>query len=80
MPLAIERDRRHYVLERIAERHFRQTAEKAGMPEALVDEAIREIHERAEPALQAVANTLPAGFPESIHAAVNRGVRARLRI
>jgi serine/threonine-protein kinase HipA len=73
-------DRRHYVLERIAERHFRQTAEKAGMPKALVDEAIREIHERAEPALQAVANTLPAGFPESIHAAVNRGVRERLGI
>jgi serine/threonine-protein kinase HipA len=66
------------VLERIAERHFRQTAEKAGMPEALVDEAIREIHERAEPALQAVANTLPAGFPESIHAAVRRGVQERL--
>ncbi len=73
-------DRRHYVLERIAERHFRQTAEKAGMPAALVNEAIREIHERAEPALQAVANTLPAGFPESIHAAVGRGVRARLGI
>jgi hypothetical protein len=45
-----------------------------------VDEAIREIHERAEPALQAVANTLPAGFPESIHAAVSRSVRERLGI
>jgi hypothetical protein len=45
-----------------------------------VDKAIREIHERAEPALQAVANTLPAGFPESIHAAVSRSVRERLGI
>ena len=50
----------------------------AGMPEALVDEAIREIHERTEPAWQAVENTLPAGFPESIRAAVICGVRERL--
>jgi serine/threonine-protein kinase HipA len=71
-------DNRHYVLDRIAGRHFRQTAKRAGVPEPLVDEAIQEIGERAEVALREVAAQLPSGFPEFIHAAVNRSVRERL--
>lgn len=71
-------DSRHYVLDRIAGRHFRQTAKRAGVPEPLVNEAIQEIEERAEAAMQEVAARLPTGFPESIHEAVSRSVRMRL--
>jgi len=73
-------DRRHYVLDRIAGRHFRQTAKNAGVPDALVEEAIRDIRDHAEPALQAVEARLPASFPESIHMAVSRSVRKRLAL
>jgi serine/threonine-protein kinase HipA len=73
-------DSRHYVLDRIAGRHFRQTAQRAGIPAGLVEEAIREIEERAEPALRTVEALLPAGFPESIHEAVSRSVRHRLEL
>lgn len=71
-------DNRHYVLDRIAGRHFRQTAKRAGVPELLVNETIQEIGKRVEAALQEVEGQLPQGFPESIHAAVNHSVRARL--
>lgn len=71
-------DSRHYVLDRIAGRHFRQTAKRADVPDPLVDEAIQEIGERAEAAMREVETQLPDGFPESIHAAVNHGVRMRL--
>lgn len=73
-------DSRHYVLNRIAGRHFRQTAKKAGVPNALVENAIVEIREHAEPALRAVETLLPASFPESIHAAVSHSVRERLAL
>lgn len=71
-------DNRHYVMDRIAGRHFRQTAKKAGVPDARVGEAIREIKEQAEPALLAMETLLPDDFPESIHIAVSRSVRERL--
>jgi len=71
-------DSRHYVLDRIAGRHFRQTARRAGIPDLLVNETIQEIAERAHAALQAVEAQLPPEFPESIHATVARGMRARL--
>ncbi|RYD36928.1 MAG: type II toxin-antitoxin system HipA family toxin [Verrucomicrobiaceae bacterium] len=71
-------DSRHYVLDRIAGRHFRQTAKRAGVPDPQVDEAIQEIVERAEAAMREVETQLPDGFPESIHAAVNQSVRTRL--
>lgn len=73
-------DSRHYVLERIAGRHFRQTAKRAGVPHALVEEAIGEIREKAEPALRAVEALLTASFPESIHMAVSHSVRERLAL
>ena len=73
-------DRRHYVLDRIAGRHFRQTAKSAGVPDALVEEAIGEIREHAVPALRVVETLLPAGFPESIHAAVSHSVKERLTL
>jgi serine/threonine-protein kinase HipA len=38
-------DSQHYVLDSVAGRHFRQTAKKAGVPEARVEEAIGEISE-----------------------------------
>ncbi len=73
-------DSQHYVLDRIAGRHVRQTAKKAGVRDALVEEAIKEISENAEPALRVVETLLPASFPESIHVAVSRSVRERLAL
>jgi serine/threonine-protein kinase HipA len=73
-------DNRHYVLDRITGRHFRQTAKKGGVPDALVEEAIQEICERVEPALRAIEATLPSGFPEPSHLLVSQSVRERLEM
>ncbi len=60
--------------------HLRFSAKKAGVPDALVQEAIGEIREYAEPALRVVETQLPASFPESIHAAVSDRIRERLAL
>lgn len=73
-------DSRHYVLDQITGRHFRQTAKKAGVPDVLLDESISEITEHAESALLAMETLLPVSFPEFIHEAVSNSVRERLRL
>lgn len=71
-------DKRHYTLASIRGRHFLQTAKRAGLPETLAGEALQEMAESADIALQTVAAQLPPDFPEAIHASVSRGLRSRL--
>lgn len=72
-------DGRHYRIDEIQGRHFVQTTEKAGLPGALATEALEEVAEAADGAMDAVVKQLPKGFPEAIHASVQRGVMTRLR-
>lgn len=71
-------DSRHYRMDEIQGRHFIQTTVKAGLPAALAQSVLQDVAQRAEAALQAVEKQLPPGFPEEIHASVQRGFTARL--
>jgi serine/threonine-protein kinase HipA len=71
-------DSRHYVLDRIKGRHFLQTAKRAGLPESLSAEALHDVSEQAETALETMEALLPSDFPEALHASVCRGLRLRL--
>lgn len=70
---------RHYRIDTIHARHFTQTAEEAGMPKSLVVSAIDEVAGDAAKAMAHLQSSLPAGFPEAIHASVSAAVTTRLR-
>ncbi|WP_395753716.1 type II toxin-antitoxin system HipA family toxin [Prosthecobacter sp.] len=72
-------DSRHYRMDYIQGRHFIQTTVRAGLPAALAEEVLADVAGRAEAALSAVEKQMPAGFPEEIHDAVQRGFRERMR-
>ena len=71
-------DSRHYRMDEIQGRHFIQTTVKAGLPAALAQSVLEDVAQRAAAALQAVEKQLPSGFPEEVHASVQRGFTARL--
>lgn len=68
----------HYRIDRIHARHFVQTGERAGLPQALVRDAIEEVRAQAEDALAQIESALPSDFPADIHESVSAGLRARL--
>lgn len=70
---------RHYRLTEIQGRHFLQTGEAAGLPKALIEDAIDEMAAKAESALAGVEAVLPTDFPAAIHDAVRQAVRNRVR-
>jgi serine/threonine-protein kinase HipA len=59
---------RHYRIDTIQARQFRQTGEEAGMPKSLVRSALEEIAADAETALAAIcfAGPIPPIQPQSI--------------
>jgi serine/threonine-protein kinase HipA len=69
---------RHYRIDGIAGRHFRQTAERGGVPPTLARAAVEEIESGAPLALARLEQALPAAFPGQIHEAVKKGLLARL--
>src|SRR3546814_6612025 len=71
-------DNNHYRIDQIHARHFIQTAERAGLPKAIVREAIEEVRAQAENAITQMEAALPTGFPHYIHESVSAGVRTRL--
>ena len=71
--------KRHYALEYIHGRHFIQTAERAGLPGILAQEALEEIARNSRKSLEAVEKQLPRKFPGSIHESVRDGLLSRLK-
>lgn len=71
-------DNAHYRMDEIQGRHFIETAKRAGLPDYIAKEALEEILDMADSAMQSVERKLPADFPEEIHESVMRGVRSRL--
>src|SRR3546814_11725988 len=53
-------------------------SERAGLPKAIVREAIEEVRAQAENAITQMEAALPTGFPHYIHESVSAGVRTRL--
>jgi serine/threonine-protein kinase HipA len=70
--------KRHYRIDEIHARHFVQTANNAGLPEGIVQEAISEVADTAKGAIGMVETMLPADFPEEIHASVKTAMMTRL--
>ena len=71
-------DHRHYRMDEIKGRHFIQTVERAGLPGLLANEVLTEVAQKAEPAMRAVEQQLPPGFPEEIHSSVKAAMLKRL--
>lgn len=72
-------NQRHYKIEEIAGRHFWQTAETAGLPGSLADDALQEVARDANRAMKLMEQHLSPGFPEEIHVSVTKALTARLR-
>jgi len=73
-------DNRHHRIDEVQPRHFFQTAEKAGLPKALVSSAIENIASRMDKAAAALEAELPAGFPQELHVSVSAGIQKRMRV
>jgi len=71
---------RHYAVDRIAPRHFLQTAARTGVPKRSADRIIEDLRDTAEAATQAVIQSLPAGFPPNVAGSIANGLRTRLRL
>ncbi|WP_193369656.1 type II toxin-antitoxin system HipA family toxin [Pelagibius marinus] len=71
-------DNNRYRIDQIHSRHFIQTAERAGLPKAIVREAIEEVRAQTDDAITQMEAALPPGFPEYIHESVSAGLRTRL--
>ncbi|MBF0167713.1 MAG: type II toxin-antitoxin system HipA family toxin [Alphaproteobacteria bacterium] len=69
----------HYRIDAIHARHFIQTANDAALPRDIARAALREIQDSAPDAIRQIEATLPANFPEQIHASVKRAMTSRLQ-
>jgi len=72
-------DKNRYRFDEIVGRHLLQSADKADISQALSEEAVQEILERANGAMEALEKALPKNFPEEIHASVSTALKKRLR-
>ncbi|HEX7816606.1 type II toxin-antitoxin system HipA family toxin [Dyella sp.] len=71
---------RHFRFDEVLPRHFFQTAQKAGISESLVRQAIETVAARMEGALASLEAELPADFPQALHASISAGIGRRLRL
>jgi serine/threonine-protein kinase HipA len=69
----------HYKIDEICGRHFKQTAQQAGLPNHIITEAIEEIASRADQVCLDIEKTLPSDFPEDIHLSVQKALKIRLQ-
>lgn len=71
-------EKRHYVIDSIAPRHFVQTAAKSNVPAAMIQGICAELADTCEPAIDKALCSLPKGFPEELAAYIVGGMRARI--
>jgi serine/threonine-protein kinase HipA len=71
---------RHYGVDRIAGRHFTQTAAHSGVPPEVAQTLLDEVAEAAPAAIEATLADLPEGFPEALATSIVDGMRRRLRL
>jgi serine/threonine-protein kinase HipA len=71
---------RHYAIAEIMPRHFMQTAGDSGVANSLVQAILDDLGARSLKMIDAVIETLPAGFPGAVADSVRRGVSQRLRL
>jgi len=78
LAMVVGKNRRD-VIDRLAPRHFVQTAEASGMSARDVESVFDELSDTGEAAIAQSLAVLPAGFPEKIADAIVEGLRSRLR-
>ena len=71
---------RHYAINDVMPRHFTQTAEVAGVGEALVRPIFDDLAKNADRAFEEVVTALPRGFPEGLIDSVGKALARRLRL
>jgi serine/threonine-protein kinase HipA len=70
---------RHYVIDKVATRHFVETAAQAGVGASVVMQVFDELRSIASKAIDTVQQALPAEFPDEIANAIIHGFEKRLR-
>jgi serine/threonine-protein kinase HipA len=73
-------DNRHYAVNGITPRHYRQVADAAGMPGSTVDEIFADLVDAVPGALHRTIAAMPADFPASIAESIAAGVARRLSL
>lgn len=72
-------DNNHYVIDRIAPRHFLQTADKCAIPSATVEGIFKELVGTAPQAIHQVVDNLPMKFPAKLAMQIVQGFKVRLK-
>ncbi|HEX7076081.1 MAG TPA: type II toxin-antitoxin system HipA family toxin [Hyphomicrobiaceae bacterium] len=70
-------DNRHYHIHEIHPRHYRQTADRAGLPDGMADMALEQVADALPDAIEAVCAALPVGFPAKLRDSVAKGALKR---
>ncbi|MGQ3038861.1 MAG: HipA domain-containing protein, partial [Neoaquamicrobium sediminum] len=70
---------RHYLVHDIVPRHFRQTADQAGIGATLLDGIFEDLVAHATARMQSVMDGLPPAFPQAMAASIADGLQNRLR-
>jgi serine/threonine-protein kinase HipA len=71
-------DNRHYRINTIAQRHFVQTAQRAGVGEQIVTSIFEELSDTAIDVVRNTVARLPKDFPAEVAKAIQLGVNRRL--
>lgn len=72
--------RRHYRLDHILPRHFDETADAAKVPFDIRRRAFAELAQVGLPAIEAVADALPDGFPDRVAGPILAHARSRMLV
>lgn len=71
---------RHWHMRKIVKRHFIETGEQAGLPEAVTQSIVDELLAGASRATDAVLSALPKEFPEEISTSILSSLKLRLQL
>jgi serine/threonine-protein kinase HipA len=69
---------RHYLVDTIVPRHFKETAELCGVPNATLKILIEELLDIGNAKVDETLEQLPSGFPEAIAASIAKAAKHRL--
>lgn len=72
-------DNRHYVMDEILPRHFRQSARATGVPESDLEAAFDRLISGFDSAFERALDAMPEGFPGNLADVIGQGAREKLR-
>ncbi|MGA2924158.1 MAG: type II toxin-antitoxin system HipA family toxin [Candidatus Sulfotelmatobacter sp.] len=70
----------HYQIRQIAQRHFFQTADQAGVGQEVIESVVHELLDGGTAAVDSVVSKLPKNFPDQIASSIEAGIKGRLRL